>query len=46
MKGDILEENILLINELEKNQKSFSFFSKEHSEDLKSLMKLIGVPYI
>lgn len=46
MKRDILEENIHLISELEKAAKSFSYFSQENLADLKSLLKLCGIPYI
>jgi DNA excision repair protein ERCC-5 len=46
MKRDILEENILLIEELEKSSKAFSYFSQENLEELKTLLKLCGIPYV
>lgn len=46
LKTEILEENIFLIQELEKSAKSFSFFSQENVDNLMNLFKLCGVPFI
>lgn len=46
MKRDILEENIYLISELEKSSKSFTYFSQENTEELKTLLKLCGIPFV
>jgi DNA excision repair protein ERCC-5 len=46
MKREILEENIMLIEELERSSKAFSFFSEENLEELKTLLKLCGIPYV
>ena len=45
-KRDLLEENLILLNQMEKSAKSFSFFSQESTEELKSLLKLCGIPFV
>mmetsp|Transcript_22444 Transcript_22444/g.21592 ORF Transcript_22444/g.21592 Transcript_22444/m.21592 type:complete len:161 (+) Transcript_22444:276-758(+) len=46
MKEEILEDSIMLIQELEKNAKAFSFFSTENKHDLKELLRIVGVPFV
>ncbi|TNV83986.1 hypothetical protein FGO68_gene12660 [Halteria grandinella] len=47
LKGEILQENIGLIEQLEKSSKAgFSFFTQESVDDLKSLLRLCGIPFV
>ena len=46
LKQDLYSQNMKLISELEKTQKSFSLFSEELYDDLKRVLKLMGIPWV
>jgi len=46
LKQDILEENIYLIQELEKTAKHFTYFTQETTAELKTILRICGIPYI
>ena len=46
LKQDLYSHNMKLIAELEKTQKSFSLFSEELYDDLKRVLRLMGIPWV
>ena len=46
LKQDLYQRNMQLITELERTEKSFSLFSQELNDDLKKILRVLGVPYV